>query len=149
MKPGDPNTRRDGEEPQAPSKLVAALKELPARRVFVPPTVDESVLRAARRHLEPPPRSQFGWLRSWLPWPALAAVCLIVIGLVYFKSGRSKAELAREDLNHDGQVDILDAFQLARDSRSGSDLNGDGVVDGRDADMIAAKAVRLDKGGKS
>ena len=49
---GDINTRRDSEEPQAPEKLVAALKEPLARRVFVPPVVDQSILGAARKHLE-------------------------------------------------------------------------------------------------
>jgi hypothetical protein len=62
---------------------------------------------------------------------------------------------AREDVNRDGRVDILDAFLLARQLQSGDnpgsslDLNGDGVVDHRDAESIAAKAVKLEKGGQS
>ena len=61
----------------------------------------------------------------------------------------------REDLNRDGRVDILDAFQLARqlqsgnDPGAGSDLNSDGEVDRRDVEIIAAQAVRLEKGGRS
>ena len=156
MNTGDSNTRRDGEERQAPQKLVAALKELPARRVFVPPTVDEAVLRAARRQLAPRLRPGFGWLRFRFAWPAIAAACLALIGIIYFfsKTG-SDAELAREDLNHDGRVDILDAFQLARELRSGEkapagrDVNGDGVVDERDAALIAVHAVKLGKGTRS
>src|SRR5262245_37151144 len=115
MNTGDPNTRRDGEEPQAPLKLAAALKELPARRVFVPPTLDEAVLGAARRHLAEPRRSApgaFDRFRSWFLWPTVAAACLALIGLIYFFAKPAK-DLAREDLNHDGRVDILDAFQLA------------------------------------
>jgi hypothetical protein len=63
--------------------------------------------------------------------------------------------LAREDLNRDGRVDILDAFALSRQLRDGKasstglDLNGDGVVDERDAEVIAARAVRLEKGDRS
>lgn len=52
-----PNTRHDGEAPNAPARLVAALKEPPPRRVFVPPTVDDAVLTAARRHLARSPPS--------------------------------------------------------------------------------------------
>jgi hypothetical protein len=157
MKQSDLNKRHDGEELPAPQKLVAALKELPARRLFVPPTVDEAVLRTARRHLGGPRRPGFGGIRAWLGWPAWAAACLALIGLVYFlvkPAGRSPA-FAREDINHDGRVDILDAFQLARGLQSGQkpvsglDLNGDGVVDRRDVEIIAAHAVKLEKGGRS
>jgi hypothetical protein len=155
MNTSDPNTRRDGEEPTLPPTLAAALKELPARRVFVPPTVDEAVLRAARRQLAPRPRAGLGWLRVRFAWAAIAAACLALIGLIYFFGKTSRdAELAREDLNHDGRVDILDAFQLARELRSGEkqagrDVNGDGVVDERDAALIATHAVKLEKGKRS
>jgi hypothetical protein len=62
---------------------------------------------------------------------------------------------AGEDLNHDGRVDILDAFQLARQLQTGQkpaaglDLNGDGVVDWRDVEVLATRAVHLEKGGQS
>ena len=72
-------------------------------------------------------------------------------------SGPSRARgYAREDVNQDGRVDILDAFQLAREIQSGAalptalDFNGDGVVDRSDADVIASEAVSLEKkGGRS
>ena len=59
------------------------------------------------------------------------------------------------DLNHDGQVDILDAFALARQLKESAqsnlqlDMNGDGVVDERDVATLAARAVSLGKGGRS
>jgi Dockerin type I domain len=154
MNENDSNTRHGGQEPQAPAKLVAALKELPSRRVFVPPAVDEAVLAAARRHLAGPKRSGFSIFRPWLKWPALATACIVLIGLVYFSARQSRlaSNFAREDLNHDGKVDILDAFQLARELQGGTkraaglDLNGDGVVDQRDVEIIARHAVRLEKG---
>ena len=57
----------------------------------------------------------------------------------------------REDYDHNGRVDILDAFALARDIESGSttgdwDLSGDGAVDRADVDLIAMAAVDLGKG---
>lgn len=151
-----PNTRHDGEAPNAPARLVAALKEPPPRRVFVPPTVDDAVLAAARRHLARPPRFGFAGLRPWLFWPAAATVGIALIGIGLFLARQAgwPPEFAREDINRDGQVDILDAFALARAVRGGDqpsslDLNGDGTVDGRDAEQIAAQAVKLEKGGRS
>jgi hypothetical protein len=153
MNTGDINTRHDGEEPQAPSKLVAALKELPARRVFVPPLIDEQVLRAAQRQLNGPQRAGFNWRRSWIVRPALAAACVVVVGIGYVMlSPKENGGFAREDFNRDGHVDILDAFQLSRElqnnekSPAGFDLNGDGAVDQRDANVIAEQAVQLAKG---
>ena len=162
------NTRRDGEEPKAPAKLVAALKEPPARRVFVPPSVDTAILRAAQQHLArstsslaPSDGERVGvrgvfdrLLRPWLLWPTVATACLALIGLIHFASRPSQPQFAREDINHDGRVDILDAFQLAREAQSGAtltvaDLNHDGIIDRGDAELIATHAVKLDKGGKS
>ena len=167
MHHGDPNTRRDGEEPIAPGKLVAALKEPPARRVFVPPSMDAAVLRAAREHLgrslvslAPSDGERVGvrgmfarLLHPWPLWPSVA--CLAVAGFAYFASRSAQQTFAREDINHDGRVDILDAFQLARETQSGAkpvthaDLNNDGFVDRHDAELIATHAVKLEKGGKS
>ena len=154
MNDGVTNARHDGEEPQAPAKLVAALKEPLSRRVFVPPVVDEAVLGAARRQFARPQRPGSGPFRFWFLWPALVTACFILVGLLQFQF-RPKPQFAREDLNHDGRVDILDAFQLARELQAGRkpapgmDLNGDGVVDQRDVETIAVHAVSLKKGGRS
>jgi len=150
-------TDRDGEEPDAPARLTAALKEPPSRRVFVPPAIDQAILITARRQLAKPERAGFGFIRSWFAWPAVATACLALAGIIYFatKPVRQEITFAREDLNQDGRVDILDALQLAREARAGSkpssalDLDGDGVVDRRDAEIIATHAVKLEKGGRS
>ena len=149
------NTRHDGEEPKAPARLVAALKEPPSRRVFVPPTVDQAVLAAARRHLAKPRRPGFGGFRFRLPWPALATAGLVLAAIGYFLMRPTPTHFAREDVNRDGRVDILDAVALARRLQTNvrpsalPDLNGDGVVDRRDAEWIAAQVVKLEKGGRS
>ncbi len=147
----------ESEEPQAPRKLASALRELPRWSIFVPPAVDHTVLQAARRHLAKRPPPVANLFHSWLAWPALAAACLVVLGSVYYlaKPAGLRERLASPDLNRDGQVDILDAFQLARQLQSGQkpgaglDLNGDGVVDGRDVQVLGARAVQLEKGGRS
>lgn len=134
----------------APPKLLAALKEVSRRDVFVPPYVDNAILKAAREHLHKPAASTFVF-RRWMLWPALAALCLLTLCVARLMITSNQPRYAREDLNHDGKVDILDSFALARELKAGKplpaayDINGDGVVDQRDVALIAAHAVELKK----
>jgi hypothetical protein len=156
MQRSDHNDERDAEALRAPAKLISALSRFPRQRIFVPRTIDDAVLREARRHLNKAERPGFSWRRLM---PRLAAVAVVVLLLAFVfarhNSGFGSRVFAREDLNHDGRVDILDAFALARQlklgpaSGVGQDINGDGVVDERDVETIAAQAVRLGKGGPS
>jgi hypothetical protein len=154
------NNQPDPDEAlQAPPKLVAALKRLPQEPVFIPPTADEAILRAARKHLGRPVPVRTPWFR-FMPWPAAAAAIVLfaAISLFFVRPAHGPARdsaFARGDLNHDGHVDILDAFALARQLKQGGtrnlqlDLNGDGVVDERDVAALAARAVKLENGGHS
>ena len=145
----------NGESPhEAPKKLVAALKALPQEKPFVPGTIDEAVLRAARNHLEPAKTQQDRWLK-FAPWLAGAAgVGATALVLVLSQP----AELARKsagDVNHDGRIDILDAYALSLRLRSGevrdraADANGDGKIDNFDVAALAARVVELGKGRSS
>jgi hypothetical protein len=115
----EPNENFD-ENLQAPPAFVSALRELPQEKIFVPPTLDEAVLNAARKHLEGEDKRRTGWFR-FMPWAvavALLAVVLLLSGV--FTSHLAKQRIspfAREDINHDGQVDIL--MRLRSRSRSG------------------------------
>lgn len=135
---------------EAPPKLVAALKEVSRRDVFVPPYVDSTILKAAREHLHQTARPSFVF-RRWMLWPALAGLCLLILCVARLVITSNQPHYAREDLNHDGKVDILDSFALARELKTGKqlpaayDINGDGVVDERDVALIAAHAVELKK----
>ena len=144
---------------EAPPKLVAALKRLPQESVFIPPTADEAVLRAAQRHLEGRRQVRPGRFR-FMPWVAATAAIVLLVALPQFFKQRPLSPsrgsaLARADLNRDGELDILDAFALARQLEQGSsqtlqlDLNADGVVDERDVAALAALVVKLDPGGHS
>jgi len=146
---------------EAPARLVAALKESSRREIFVPPYVDRAVLKAAEQHLNKRAKKRLGNFYRWLLWPAFATVCVLGIWMARllipqgeFKSA-IRTDYAREDLNRDGQVDILDSFALARELKSGKslpaifDVNGDGVVDERDVALIAAHAVELRKDNRS
>jgi hypothetical protein len=152
------NLDNDSGDSPAPPKLIAALRQTQSRRVFVPRTIDESVLRTAREHLVPAQRRSPSAFTLWCRRLAIATACLLVCAAAYWliqiSQNRPQA-FAREDLNRDGRVDILDAFLLARQLQSGDkpgptlDLNGDGVVDHRDAETIAAQVVKLEKAGRS
>jgi hypothetical protein len=151
-----PHNRPEADgEMEAPPRLVAALKRITPRPVFVPPSVDAAVLNAARKHLARPQSKERLTRRPWFMWPAAASACVMLALLAHTLMKPAGPDFAREDLNRDGRVDILDAFHLARELEAGTpppatlDLNGDGVVDRRDAEIIAALAVKLEKGGPS
>jgi Dockerin type I domain len=143
---------------EAPEKLVAVLRRSQAERVFVPPAVDETILRTARKHLAPETQARFRW-RPFLSWLVAATAVIVAVALVFvrFKPGgrTNPAGFAKEDINHDGRVDVLDAFAVARQLQHGAvtdvrlDVNGDGVVDERDAQVIVTEAVKLRNGGRS
>jgi len=152
----------NGEEDRslkAPEKLVAALRQSRPDRVFVPPTVDEAILRAARERLAPVQTTRFRWL-PLPPWIVAATAVFVAIALVFVRlqprrGDAKQSDFAKQDLNHHNRMNILDAFALARQLKQGTvsdmrlDVNGDGVVDEQDVRIIAAEAVKLDKGGHS
>jgi hypothetical protein len=159
MKASNPNEHPEDGGLEAPPRLAVAFRNLPQQRIFIPCTLDEAVLGETRRRLRKRVMHRLDWslLRFWLP----AAAVIIFVGLLaYLFSGtflRAPRQplLVREDLNHDGRVDILDAFALARAIKSEAsldhrlDINGDGVIDERDVATIAAQAVKLQKRGHS
>ncbi len=160
MRTPEKNQHQEDDALQAPPGLVSALNRLPREPSFIPPMVDEAVLRAARRHFSKPDHGRVNWTR-FMPWVvATAAIMLLLVAIprLFHKPAAASAPdaaLARRDLNQDGRADILDAFALARQLRSGAkpspqlDVNGDGVVDERDVTALAARAVKLEKGGRS
>ncbi|HWY75080.1 MAG TPA: dockerin type I repeat-containing protein [Verrucomicrobiae bacterium] len=134
-------------------RLVASLRELHKESVLVPSEVDAIVLDRIRPQLAAI-RRRHARRRNTTRLLALAAALAIMGWIVNLALNpmRGVRATATEDLNHDGKVDILDAFQLARDIKSGNtiparlDLNGDGRVDAADVALIARKAVSLEQG---
>ncbi len=149
----------DDESLQAPPALVAALKNLPPAKVPVPSAVDETILRQAREHLDDRRKVVAPAFARRQKWLAIAA-SLTVFGSAIFLFTRPDAvttpptKFAREDINEDGQVDILDAYALSLKLDEGKtapaqDLNSDGKVDAQDAEAIAQKSVQLTGGTRS
>jgi len=150
MKPIE--TPRDDDMPEAPEPLLRDLRGLYGRKADVPREVDEAIMRMARRELARRPRVLV------LRWGAVAAMaaCVLIAVFIAMSGPRmpepqtaARLAFAREDLDRDGRVDILDAFALARAIEGGTerrtdwDVNGDGRVDKFDVEAVAKLAVRL------
>lgn len=95
MRIPDRHEGQDDAELQAPPELVSALKRLSQEHPFVPPAVDEAVLRAAQQHLgrvefrkteHRGPALVSGKLRPlwrWMRWLAAATAVITVVFLAY------------------------------------------------------------------
>src|SRR4051812_990252 len=132
------NERNDERELQASPKFKQALRSLQKETIFIPPQVDQAVLRGVQPNLARICKRKAVWNQS-TRFLAMAAAfvlaCFVTITLLNSRrSGTSN--FAREDLNQDGRVDILDAFQLTRELKNGNslklDLNADGHTDASD-----------------
>jgi dockerin type I repeat protein len=141
------------QEPPAPARLVEGLRSLHNQKPLVPPFVDEAILAHVHARLKgQSERARVVWLPRWAMAAAAVIVLCIGAGLLLTRRTNPPAIIAREDIDRNGQVNILDAFALARKLQQGGgdgtvlDLNGDGVVDQRDIDWVASRAVKLHKG---
>ncbi|MEO2013419.1 MAG: dockerin type I domain-containing protein [Fuerstiella sp.] len=163
-------------EDQLPQEVVAKLRERSAAPISVPRTMDEAILANARSVLHEVARAkQVQPLRRTRKWTvglvsvgSLAAALLIAVTSqwnvpdIQPQPARSIAdyttsddesfgsiEFHREDVDRSGNVDILDAFALARQVRRSDtnlvtgDQNGDGVINEADVEWIAMSAVML------
>src|SRR5262245_34157728 len=98
----------DRHDNDAPEGLIHAFRELRPKSIMVPRSVDNAVLKAARRGLRQPD-GPWGAARNWPNWagiPVLAA-CFLVGFLIFWLM---PARFAREDVNRDRLVNVLDAF---------------------------------------
>src|SRR5438132_13331118 len=110
------------EELNAPLRLVEALRQAASDQIFIPPAIDRTILTAAQRQFgtagkaDPYPTRIRWWMRL-----ATALALVVTLALVTIQWQRSaNLQFAREDVNRDGQIDILDAFALARQVKQGS-----------------------------
>jgi hypothetical protein len=146
----DPFENSDAATPEH-AKLAEALAGLYNERVLVPPALDEALYARAQTHLQDAARRRAPRLKQRLGLAAAALIMLAAVLARLILPSAAPSRIAREDIDRNGRVDILDAFALARqverkekiDARF--DFNGDGVIDRKDIDFIGAKAVTLDR----
>jgi len=141
-------------EPRVCDKFSVDLKSLYEPGISVPPQVDRAVMDRAYQQLIYRRRRRRVFLRG--ACAAAAAVVMLVLILDFFREAGPETTrsdvIAAKDINQDGEVNVLDAFQLAKrieaagQLEAGWDINGDGSVNQDDVDSVAFAAVRLDKG---
>jgi hypothetical protein len=157
--------------PRVREQLAADLKRLYRPPGAVPAEADRVILERAREHFathgqsQAQPRRRIRVVfRRVVRVAAVAAV--LVIAFLIFPTRLSEQSTVKsppapmqtkaasnEDIDHNGRVNILDAFAMARSLEKQDttekhwDFNGDGVVDRRDVDVVAYAAVRIPEGG--
>ena len=147
--------------PEAPEGLIDGLRAAHEGAPRVPARMDRAILSAARERLSPKRRRVL--VLKWAVPLAAAAAVLVAVGVVLpdgdkpalepaWSVAKVQVPRAREDVDGSGQVDILDAFMLARRIEADDapadtwDMDGDGAVGQGDVDLIAMAAVRLNGG---
>ncbi|MBX3403206.1 MAG: hypothetical protein KF699_07325 [Phycisphaeraceae bacterium] len=139
-------------EVRVPPRLEAALRGLSAcDRVFAAPAgFDDDILGMARARLRTRPVVRV-LLRAGTGIAAAAALGLVAV--LWWQGGGGSRGVNIAALDPARQVDIVDAFTLARRLRDGAavdaswDVTRDGAVDEQDVERLRAMAVRLDRAG--
>lgn len=157
---------------ELPDALKAALRKRFGPVPDIPSNIDLSILADARRHFEQhgPAALRLRKRRrvSLWQWTAIgstvAAACVLFFAIqtqppqpknsfaARSNAASADAELVGDigltkDVDLNGRVDILDAFAMARQIRSGQnklyDMNHDGRFDQTDIDIVARESVKL------
>lgn len=151
------------EDDRQPDDLAELGRDL--RRLYQPPVevgadTDAAIRAALRSGFAKTRRKRLVLTRRQAPFAAVAAAAAVVVFVIWLAtlgppSPPPQPAVARTDaadLDQNGTVDILDAFDLARRLEAGEaidaalDLNRDGAIDALDVDRIALRAVSLTPG---
>ncbi len=138
-------------------QLRSDLRSIARGHVDIPPQVDHAVLQKATKALARSKRTRptVGKPLAWIAAAAASLALVVWIGALLRSPGSTPQETTLvaipNDLDHNGRVDILDAFHLARQldadiTPTAGDMNTDGRIDRADVEAIAMKAVTLPQG---
>jgi len=147
-------------QPDDLPELGRDLRRLYQPPVDVPAHTDAAIRAALRLGFAESRRKRLVLTRRLGPFAAVAAAAAVVLLVLWLAtvgptSSPPQPAVARTDpadLDQNGTVDILDAFDLARRLEAGEvvdstlDFNADGAIDARDVDRIALRAVSLTPG---
>ncbi len=163
----------ESSESQLPQEVVAALRERNGPEIEVPESLDAAILAHANQHLNtigrPIPAKSKSRKWRWAAWSTgtlAAAMLLFAMMPGSLNPDRTSATVAMPemaplpaeltdavavagDIDGSGDIDILDAFALARtlESENGNgsrwDQNGDGLLNQNDVQLVALQAVML------
>jgi len=141
----------DESESVLPDAFRSAMRSRYGPAADVPAEIDRAILADARRHLLT--NAPIVKRRRFSAWKLTALASTMAAAAVLFlalspNSVDGPRETIAQDLDGNGRVDILDAFVMAREIRSGRgqsihDVNGDGQLDQTDIDELAQRAVML------
>ncbi len=152
----DEKTHFDREELKMPEKLQADMKRMFDLQTPIPPEIDRAIMDRAHQQLVLK-RKKHHVLR-WSVAAAVAAVVIFafILDTPFIKSPTKQISSAfvasSADIDQNGRINILDAFQLARKIESTDrlyaqwDMNHDGLVNREDIDCVAMVAVSLGRG---
>lgn len=109
----------------------------------VPEAVDAAILRELARHAH-----RRRWRIQVAAAVSVVAAAAMIVLAIFLLPGSSDRPTLAADIDRSGQVDVVDALQLAQrvrdqSTRSSDDINRDGVVNQQDVDAIAHLAVKL------
>ena len=140
------NQSQPDQEPKAPAKLVTDLKDLHKEHIFVPPKVDQSILNAAREHLEktsrePAEQETAGqpWIPQWAPWAAAAASLMLLLFLTLPGEKHTPPSALAKALVSAEEVALKQKPSSPATMISRKDINKDGQVDILDAFTLASR----------
>jgi hypothetical protein len=143
-------------EQGGPPALKTGLADLFGSTPAISRSLDDQILHAARQ--QSIRRNRMRWTIRYAigSLAAAAAVILIAIKTTHrdqpIIGNPQPAVATSQDVNHDGKLDMLDAFLMARKVAANDpfskdwDFNHDGTVDTKDVDVVAFSAVKLKEG---
>lgn len=103
--------------PELPDALIEALRRREPAAILVPREIDGAILRPARQQFATREVAYLPPIRNyWMTAAAAAAILIAVFTMTTLRYEAPPAAVIADDVDGSGQIDVLDAFALARRS---------------------------------
>jgi|KBSMisStaDraftv2_1062788.scaffolds.fasta_scaffold1111482_2 hypothetical protein len=101
--------------PELPDALIEALRRREAAAILVPREIEGAILRRARTQFATREAAYLPPIRNhWLTASAAAIILIAIFSMTTLRHETPPASEIADDVDGSGQVDVLDAFALAR-----------------------------------